>query len=42
MLGILGFLACTTLAMAASIPGQISSNVGGMFKFLKKKLFGNN
>jgi hypothetical protein len=42
MLRILAFLACITLAMAASLPRQTSSNVGGMFKFSKKKISENN
>ena len=42
MLRILAFLACITLAMAASVPGQTSINVGGMFTFSKKGIFENN
>jgi hypothetical protein len=42
MLRILAFLACITLAMAASVPGQIISNLGGMFRFSKKGISENN
>jgi hypothetical protein len=40
MLRILALLACITLAMAASVPGQTITNVGGMFRFAKKGNFG--
>jgi len=42
MLRILAFLACITLAMAASVPEQTIINVGGMFRFSKKEIPGNN
>jgi hypothetical protein len=42
MLRLLAFLACITLAMAASVPGKTIIDVGGMFRFSKKKIFENN
>jgi hypothetical protein len=42
MLRILAFLACITLAMAASVPGQTIINIGGMFRFSKEGISENN
>jgi hypothetical protein len=42
MLGIFTFFACITFAMAASVPEQTITNVGGMFRFAKKEIFENN
>jgi hypothetical protein len=42
MLRILTFLACITLAMAASIPEQAIINAGGMFTFSKNGISENN
>jgi hypothetical protein len=42
MLQMFAFLACIILAMPASIPGQTTNNVGGMFRFSKKKEISEN
>jgi hypothetical protein len=42
MLRILTFLACITLAMAASVSREAIINAGGMLTFSKKGIFENN